>query len=527
MNKAASFAKSRSPDRLIVVSNRLPVVFEKNKNTDVWSSKTGSGGLVSALMPVLRDRGGIWVGWPGMRDNEGPLTPCLEKLSKDVGYGLVGVYLSEPEIKGFYEGFSNQIIWPLFHDLPVDCHFRPEYWETYRAVNRKFIDKVAAIRQAGDLIWVHDYHLIGVAAGLRRLGLTNRIGFFLHIPFPPPDLFLKLPWRADILSGMLEYDLIGFQTLRDCRNFQRCLRALYKVRVEGQGQVQRLQATPLSGEAAHGRGQSLRVGSFPISIDFAHYEKLAMSKAAIEKVSRLRQTHGDRKMILSVDRLDYTKGLLHKLRAFRLALERYPDLRETCFLSLHVDPSRENIPEYQRQRVQLEQLTSEINGAWSRPGWIPIHYYYHSLTPTELIAYYRRADVMLITALKDGMNLVAKEYCACHPGNDGILLLSEFAGAAAELQKGALLINPFDREGTAQRIHEAMTMDHSSIAAGMRRLRRQIRRHDIYHWVNSYLQAIAGRNLEDFPKIQDYVPGPPPETQVRRSRIVAPTGESV
>ncbi|MGD8978042.1 MAG: trehalose-6-phosphate synthase [Gammaproteobacteria bacterium] len=517
MENVTSIAKARAPDRLIVVSNRLPVVFKKNNDTGDWSSRTGSGGLVSALMPVLRDRGGIWVGWPGVRDNEAPLVPYLKELSEDVGYGLEGVYLSDAEIKGFYEGFSNQIIWPLFHDLPVDCHFRPEHWETYRAVNRKFIKKIAEIHQPSDLIWVHDYHLIGVAAGLRSLKISNRIGFFLHIPFPPPDLFLKLPWRMDILSGLLEYDLIGFQTMRDCRNFQRCLRALYKVKIKGKGHVQRLEATPLGGEAGDRRPRSLRVGSFPISIDFYHYEGLATSEAVVEELGRLRQTHGDRQMILSVDRLDYTKGLLDKLRAFRLALERYPELHERCFLSLHVVPSRENIPEYHRLRIQLEQLTSEINGAWSRPGWIPIHYYYHSLSPTELMAYYRRAEIMLITALKDGMNLVAKEYCACHPDNDGILMLSEFAGAAAELQKGALLINPYDAEGTAHRIYEAMKMDPASTMARMRRLRRQIRRYDIYHWVNSYLQAIAGRDLEDFPKLEDYVPGPPPETQALQS----------
>ncbi len=517
MDKVHPITQSRSPARLLVVSNRLPVVFYEGAEQGTWSSKTGSGGLVSALMPVLRDRGGVWVGWPGVDADGESLDPYLEELSEEIGYGLQGVYLSDDEIRGFYEGFSNQIIWPLFHDMPVGSHFEPALWEVYRAVNRKFAAKIATVRQSDDIIWVHDYHLIGVAAGLRRQGVSNRIGFFLHIPFPPPDIFLKLPWRADILSGLLDYDLLGFQTMRDCRNFQRCLRALYKVRLTGKGHVQSLSATPLTPEVGSPQTQQLRIGSFPISIDFEHYAERASREAVVQEVAALRQVHGERKMILSVDRLDYSKGLPAKLRAFRLVLERYPELHEKIYLSLHVVPSRENIPEYAALREELEQLISEVNGAWSRPGWIPVHYYYHSLTPDQLSAYYRRADIMLITALKDGMNLVAKEYCASHPFNDGILVLSEFAGAAAELQKGALLINPFDSERTAERIYEATRLTKAETEARMRKLRRKIKRSDIYHWVNSYLQAIAGRDLADFPKIEDYVPGPPPEAKVVHS----------
>ena len=225
--------RARSAGRLVVVSNRLPVVFHKNEKNSGWSSKTGSGGLVSALMPVLRDRGGMWIGWPGVVDGHGTLDPYLEDLSGQVGYGLEGVYLNDAQIEGFYQGFSNEIIWPLFHDLPADCRFDPQHWQAYLEVNRIFSKKVAEVLEPSDIIWVHDYHLIGVAAGLRRHEVSNRIGFFLHIPFPPPDIFLKLPWRDEILGGLLKYDLIGFQTMRDLRNFQRCLRALYKVKLSG------------------------------------------------------------------------------------------------------------------------------------------------------------------------------------------------------------------------------------------------------------------------------------------------------
>lgn len=500
---------SNSPNRLLVASNRLPVVLRKED--DGWSSETGSGGLVSAMMPVLRDRGGVWVGWPGVVEEESALNPYLESLSKKVGYGLEGVYLTEPEVKGFYEGFSNKVIWPLFHDLPVDCCFDPAHWQAYRQVNRKFAQKIADIHQPGDVIWVHDYHLVGVGAGLRRHGLKNSIGFFLHIPFPPPDIFLKLPWRADIISGLLEYDLIGFQTMRDRRNFQRCLRALYKVEVKGKGQVLSVKASPLSQEVGTPSVTQLRVGSFPISIDYDHYSNLSTSPPVEEILRRFEATLNHCKMILSVDRLDYTKGLINKLLAFRLALKRYPSMRNQAVLCLHVVPSRATIPEYHRLRKELEQLISEINGAFSQPGWIPIHYYYHSLTPEELSAYYRRADIMFVNPLKDGMNLVCKEYCASRPDNDGVLILSEFAGAAAELQKGALLINPYDTERVAQRLHDAMTLDKDEARRRMRILRRKIKQHDIYRWVNAYLHAIAGRDLDDFPKIEDYVPSTPPE----------------
>lgn len=511
---ATRVAAESSPARLIIVSNRLPVVLRKANDGDGWSSETGSGGLVSALMPVLRDRGGVWVGWPGISDEAESIDKYLQGISAQAGYSLEGVYLSQEEIQGFYEGFSNEIIWPLFHDLPVSCHFDRSHWQAYQRVNRKFAKKIAESRQPDDIIWVHDYHLIDVAASLRRQQITNKIGFFLHIPFPPPDIFLKLPWRGDILSGLLDYDLVGFQTMRDCRNFQRCLKAVYRVRINGKGQVKELKATPLNANNVNVETRRLRVGSFPISIDYKHYASLATNDATTAEMKKLSHALGERRLILSIDRLDYTKGLLAKLRAFRIALERYPQLRENVVLSLHVVPSRENIRQYRRLRSELEQLISEVNGAWSRPGWIPVHYYYHSLTPQQLSAYYRRADIMLVSSLKDGMNLVAKEYCASRPDEDGVLILSEFAGAAAELQQGALLINPYDDEGTAATIFQATKLSRVEIVRQMHELRYKIRHHDIYHWVNSYLDAIAGHDLADFPEIADYVPGPPPARQV-------------
>jgi len=503
--------RARSPARLLVVSNRLPVVLNKNKANGEWTSQPGSGGLVSALMPVLRDRGGVWVGWPGIVEEHHAVDTYLDAVSGEAGYGLKGVHLTGKDVAGFYEGFSNEIIWPLFHDLPMTCRFEPGHWRAYQRVNANFARQVAAVRKQADVTWVHDYHLMGVAARLRRLGISGRIGFFLHIPFPPPDIFLKLPWRADILSGLLDYDLIGFQTLRDCRNFQRCLKTLYRVRVRGKGQVQDLEVVPLSRDVAGARARRLRTGSFPISIDFGQFDRIARRDETLERIAELESLKPGIRMFLSVDRLDYTKGLLEKLQAFRLALERYPPLRGSAVLSMHVVPSRETIPDYHRLRTDLEQLISQINGEWSRPGWIPVHYYYHSMPVEELTAFYRRADVMLVSPLKDGMNLVAKEYCASHPENDGILILSEFAGAAAELQHGALLINPYDTERMAESICLAAMLDRANVSRRMSELRAHIRRHDIYRWVNAYLNAMAGRAIDDFPRIADYVPGLPPE----------------
>jgi len=492
----------------------LPVVLEKDGPAGGWVSRSASGGLVSSLAPLLRDRGGVWIGSPGAADDPTSIDEYLRTVSGQVGYSLEGVHLSDSENEGFYAGFSNAIIWPLFHDLPVGCHFDPAHWRAYGQVNAKFANKIAEVSRPRDVIWVHDYHLMGVAEQLRKRGVTQRIGFFLHIPFPPPDIFLKLPWRAEILAGLLEYDLVGFQTMRDCRNFLRCLRTLYEVSLEGSAPVQGLVVTAHAHGGADSETRRLRVGSFPISIDYEHYARLAMSDAVQEEARKLANVSGKRRKILSVDRLDYTKGLLAKLRAFRVALNRYPDLHEQVFLSLHVVPSRENLPQYHQLHVELEQLVSEINGEWSRPGWIPVHYYYHSLTPEVLSAYYRCADIMLVSPLKDGMNLVAKEYCASRLDEDGVLVLSEFAGAAAELQEGALLINPYDAEGTAARIYEAVNLPHDEIEVRMRKLRRTICRNDVFHWVDSYLNAIAGRDLADFPAIEDYVPGPPPKAHV-------------
>lgn len=482
--------------RLIIVSNRLPIVLTRAENGE-WRSTPGQGGLITAMEPVLRHRSGMWIGWPGTVAEEGvDLDAALAQATDDFGYVLEPVTLTARERDEFYLGFSNEIIWPLFHDLQTRCNFDPAYWTTYEAVNRKFARVIAQTAGSGDYIWVHDYHLIDVASALRDLGVESSIGFFLHIPFPPPDIFLKLPWRFHILRALLAYDVIGFQTVRDRRNFVQCVQTLLKdVRIRGKGQV----------IAAHIDGRKVHLGSFPIGIDYQAFAQQAATREVADAAARIHAALPDQQLIFSADRLDYTKGIPEKLAAFRHALIGFPELQRRVTLIQVVVPSRTDIPEYEDLKTQIERLVGEINGQFSQPDWVPLHYMFRSLERTELLAYYRASAIALITPLKDGMNLVAKEYCACSP-EGGVLILSEFAGAAAQLQKDALLVNPYDIAGVAGAIARAWTMSGAERQARMRRTRRAIRERDIFWWEDSFLRAGTAEQRTDASLLEDYVP---------------------
>jgi trehalose 6-phosphate synthase len=481
---------------LIVVSNRLPFVFSRDAE-GAWRLEPGSGGLVTALRPVLRDRGGRWIGWTGVTEEELPdATPLLAGSERRFGYTLIPVGLSSAERDGFYYGFSNEIVWPLFHDL-TPSRFDPSYWAVYESVNQKFADVTAQNAGRDDFIWVHDYHLIRLGGALRERGLQNRIAFFLHIPFPPLDIFLKLPWRFQVMRSLLQYDLIGFQTVRDRRNFAQCLRLLFRdAEITGKGAVW----------TVFGEGRHARVGSFPISIDVQEFERRVSEAGVLEKTQSLRRHEAGRKIILGIDRLDYTKGIPQKLEAFRTLLTRYPELRGRVTLFQIVVPSREDIPRYRDHKVSLERLVGEINGRFTTSGWVPIHYIYRSLEGVRLPAYYRAADIAFVTPLKDGMNLVAKEYCASRVDEDGVLVLSEFAGAAAQLQKGAFLVNPFDEDGVADTLYRAVGLPAEERRSRMRKLRRAVREYDIYRWLDTFLAAAISKELADFPRVEDYLP---------------------
>ncbi|HLX07232.1 MAG TPA: trehalose-6-phosphate synthase [Thermoanaerobaculia bacterium] len=488
---------SPAATRLLVVSNRLPIVLEKKDSG--WILKPGSGGLVSALAPVLSHRGGVWIGWPGLAlERGGAWEALMAEGFRERGYELRPVLLNEDEVKGFYEGFANAILWPLFHDLTGRCEFQPAYWYTYLEVNRKFADAVIEHSRDDDFVWVQDYQLIHVAEFVRERTAARRIGFFLHIPFPPLDVFMKLPWRGQILNAFLAYDLLGFQTQRDRRNFLSCVEHLLD-----KLEIRKSRELNLVEVRAHNR--AVRVGTFPIGIDYEAFSETARSEEVELRVGELRRRIGAFELVVGVDRLDYTKGLPERLQAFRNALQRFPELRERALLMQIVVPSREAVADYQALKGEIEQLVGEINGEFSTPGWVPVHYHYRSLMRRDLVALYRMARVGFVTSLKDGMNLVAKEFCACQVDGLGALVLSEFAGAAAQLKNGALLVNPHDIEGMADALKAAFEMAPAERLRRMHLMQEVLRKNDIFWWVDCYLKA-AGIVAEGFRTPKEVAP---------------------
>ena len=476
-------------ERLIVVSNRLPISFSKQKG--VLKAVPSSGGLVTALTPILREHGGTWIGSPGSltdsegrdgADNEKDIQRLLDDSARDQDYKHVAVHLSEEEQTNFYEGFSNEIVWPLFHDLQSRCRFSPNYWSFYQRVNKKFAEAVLEVAKASDIIWIQDYQLMQVAVTIRKKRPKAKLAFFMHIPFPSPDIFEKLPWRGEILDGLLQHDLIGLQTARDEHNFIACLRKfLPEYKIERQGEMRIVH---------HAQGKS-RVQFFPISVDFRWFSDAAQQDRVIARAAEIREQLHDVHVALGVDRLDYTKGIPERLRAFSALLRNYPALRGKITLFQVVVPSRETIVGYQNLMAEIERSVTHINGEFAEVDWVPVHYLHRSIPRDELLALYRAANTAIITPLKDGMNLVSKEYCAARSDSDGVLLLSEFAGAAPQLRTGALLVNPYDEIGVAAALNRSFHMERDERRKRMSRLRTSIRRNDILHWRDSFFAALS------------------------------------
>ena len=467
-------------NRLIVVSNRLPFALD-SIGEDLWTITPATGGLVSAIEPVLRERGGTWIGWPGTV-GEIPPKP-LAKATRNAGYKIVPVALSEIERDEFYYGYSNQVIWPLFHDLQNFCNFEPAYWQAYKEVNKRYADAIARCAQPDDFIWVHDYHLMYVAQVLRDQSVSQKLSgltFFLHIPFPPYDIFSKLPQQQLLLRALLQFDLLGFQTRRDVRNFIQCVRrVILDAKIVPRRELQLIRFEK----------REIRVGHFPIGIDFDLFENGAASDAVAQRSRQLRATFPDCQLILGSDRLDYSKGIPERLRAFRAALEFHPELHGRVVLIQIVVPSRVQIPRYHEFKGRIDRLVGDINGRFSTRTWLPVQYHFRSLDRDNLLAHYRACDIAFITPLKDGMNLVAKEYCACRIDNDGALILSQFAGAAEQLKPDALLVNPYDVEQMADTILQAFRMSQAERSARMKRMRRVVRNENVFWWVDSFLKA--------------------------------------
>jgi trehalose 6-phosphate synthase/phosphatase len=481
-------------NRLIVVSNRLPFALD-SAGEDLWTVTPAVGGLVSAIEPVLRDRGGTWIGWPGIA-GEIPNEPLAE-ATRGAGYNVLPVALSESERDEFYYGYSNEVIWPLFHDLQNFCNFEPAYWQAYKQVNERYADAILRSAKSDDFIWVHDYHLMYVAQALRERGGSQNLSaltFFLHIPFPPFDIFAKLPQQRRLLRALLQFDLLGFQTRRDVRNFLQCVR-----RVMSEAKL----LSRHERDVIRFEERKIQVGYFPIGIDFESFANGAKSEAVERTSHDLRATLPESQLMLGSDRLDYSKGIPERLRAFGDALERYPELHGRLVLIQIVVPSRVEIPRYGEFKARIDRLVGDINGRFSTSTWIPVQYHFRGLDRQELLAHYRACDIAFITPLKDGMNLVAKEYCACRTDNSGALILSQFAGAAEQLKPDALLVNPYDVEQMADTIVNAFRMSQAERTARMKRMRRNVRKENVFWWVDSFLKAggtLVGRSSQTFEK---------------------------
>ncbi|MGP1272315.1 MAG: alpha,alpha-trehalose-phosphate synthase (UDP-forming) [Phycisphaerales bacterium] len=460
--------------RLIIVANRLPVRRAKSKGRSVW--ETSPGGLVTAMTPILNETGGSWVGWAGSAGKSPP-------PFKHENMQIRPVSISADQLEKFYGGFSNSTLWPLYHDSVRTPQFHRRWWWPYVDVNRVFAEACAAEAGEGDTVWVHDYQLQLVPGMLRERLPRVKIGFFLHIPFPPEELFAQLPWRSEILAGMLGADVVGFQTPQGCRNFV----AAAKMFAGAKGTERSLRF----------RGRTIEVRAFPISIDVAHMEAVGTSAPVLDLEAQLKRdlgssSDGARRIFLGVDRLDYTKGIDIRLRAYEEMLRRGSVSAEECVMVQVAVPSRESVDDYAELRAYVERLAGRINGQYGRPGRAALHYLYRSLPFEELSAYYRMADVMVVTPLRDGMNLVAKEYVAAKAGDSGVLVLSEFAGAAHELKGGALLVNPHDIDGLAATMEAAMALPATERARRMSLLQRAVRRNDVFRWARSFLDALSG-----------------------------------
>lgn len=463
--------------RLIIASNRLPVAVTVDDNG--VAIRPSSGGLVTAMEPILSKASGVWIGWCGIAGTPPGMNEAINQFSQSAGFALVPVPLDEPEIDGFYRGFSNSIIWPLFHDLQSFCDFKPEYWQHYRKIADRFAAAVDREASESDIIWIHDYHLIGVGRRLKALGRTNRCVFFLHTPFPPADIFLKLPWRAEMLEELLAYDLIGFQTMRDLKNFADTYNTL-----TGQHAAFR------EGQRAIAVGDRHTVaGAFPIAIDFSEFDEQARMPEIVERAAQIRTESMVASIILSVDRLDYTKGIPNRIEAFRRLLSKYPDLRKQVVLMQIVVPSRAEVDQYQQLKASVERLVTEVNGEFGEVGWTPVQHFFRSITREELLALYLAADIALVTPLKDGMNLVCKEYCVSRHDLGGRLVLSEFAGAAEELGRNALLVNPYDIDGVADALYSALQEPPEKKRAAMEALREGLLQRDVFAWARSVLET--------------------------------------
>ncbi len=454
--------------RLVVVSNR---VADPRKSA-------AAGGLAVALSEALQSSGGLWFGWSGQISEADSGQGATVRLSRAGDTTLATLDLSQADHDAYYLGYANSVLWPVFHNRLDLAALERGDLDGYRRVNRLFAQRLAALLAPDDVIWVHDYHLIPLAAELRALGCSQRIGFFLHIPLPPPLLMAAIPQHEWLMRSLFAYDLVGFQSETDVAHFSRY------VRQEGQAAQQ-------GDDHFEAFGRSVRARCIPIGIDVAEFQALGTGREAREMGATLRAQHGTRSLIVGVDRLDYSKGLPQRLRAFRRLLQDYPENHGQTVLLQVAAPSREQVGAYAELRAELEALSGQINGEHGDIDWMPVRYLHRTVSRRRLPGLYASARVALVTPLRDGMNLVAKEYVAAQdPADPGVLVLSRFAGAAEQMTD-ALLVNPYDIDAVAQATQRALRMPLDERRIRHERLLAGLHRHDVHWWQREFLQRLS------------------------------------
>lgn len=457
--------------KTIIISNRLPVKVSQKNHRYIFSPS--EGGLATGLNSVFKKDDNLWIGWPGLPINKQEDKEYINRFLR--GKKMIPVFLSKILIANFYEGFSNETIWPIYHYFLQYAVFDQKKFSAYVDANKKYLYAVLEVAEPDDTIWVHDYQLLLLPQMIREKLPNASIGFFQHIPFPSFEVFRMIPWRKEILTGMLGSDLIGFHTYDDMRHFLSA--------------VSRIAGISNSRGRLNTRKRMIEVDSFPMGIDYEKYARAAASPAAVEKEKRYRRSLENQKSILAIDRLDYSKGIPQRMLAFELFLDKHPQYHEKVSLIQIVVPSRDNVGQYKELKEEIELLVGRINGKYARINWKPIHYFYRSLPQESLSGFYRLADVALVTPMRDGMNLVCKEYIASKINQKGVLILSEMAGASKELSD-AILVNPNDLNQMAEAIYKALNMPVSEQKAHIGIMQASLRRYNIHHWVKMFMDRL-------------------------------------
>ena len=462
--------------KTIIISNRLPVKIEQENNELVY--KASEGGLATGLNSVFKQGNNLWVGWPGLAIEKSQEEEVHSNLIKQ---HMKPVFLSSEEIEDFYEGFSNETLWPNFHYFNQYTVYKEELWLAYQRVNQKFAEIVSEELEDDDTVWINDYQLLLLPQLIRAISPNATIGFFLHIPFPSYESFRLLPWRRELLNGMLGADFLGFHTYDDMRHFL--------------SSVNRLAGLGNSNGTIKVKNRLIKADALPMGIDYEKYAASAQDPETLAREARYRESIGTVKLILSIDRLDYSKGIPQRLRAFELFLSKYPDFKEKVSLFMVVVPSRDSVSKYKQLKEEIDLLVGRINGQFSKLNWTPIHYFYRSFPLPALSAFYRISDVALVSPMRDGMNLVCKEYVASRLDKKGVLILSEMAGASKELSD-AIIVNPNDIHQLVEAMHKALTMPEALQIESMTSMQKSLKRYNIHAWVKLFMDELANVKKE-------------------------------